>query len=180
MNLYFITGNQGKFEEIKKLLPEVLQLDIDLPEIQGLDSHEILKEKLLIAQKHSDDAFIVEDTSFTLEGMNGLPGPLSKWFLKSIGNEGIVKLSKIFGTKAFATSLIGYSDEKGEIMFFEGIIKGSIVEISGDSSRGFGWDPIFMPDGYNKSFGQMEPEEKNRVSMRRLAVDKLKEIILRK
>lgn len=177
MNLYFITGNSGKFEEIQKIIPEVKQLDIDLPEIQGLDSQEILKEKLLVAQKHSDDAFIVEDTSFTLDGMNGLPGPLSKWFLKSIGNEGIVKLSKAFGTKAQAKSIIGYSNEKKEIMFFEGAIYGEIVEITGEASKGFGWDPVFKPDGFDISFGEMEQDEKNKVSMRRIAVEKLKEIL---
>ncbi|MEO5351512.1 MAG: hypothetical protein H7836_17985, partial [Magnetococcus sp. YQC-3] len=117
-------GNKGKLEEVQKLLPSVKQLDIDLPEIQGLDPKEILKEKLLVAQRHSNDAFIVEDTSFTIEGMNGLPGPLCKWFLKSIGNEGVVKLTSLFGNKAYATSMIGYSNENKEIMFFEGIIKG--------------------------------------------------------
>ncbi len=177
MDLYFITGNSGKFEEIKAILPQVKQLDIDLPEIQGLDSHEVIKEKLLAAQKHSDYEFIVEDTSFTLEGMNGLPGPLSKWFLKSIGNEGIVKLSKIFGTKAHAKSVIGYSNEKKEIMFFEGIIEGEIVEIKGEVSRGFGWDPIFKPNGYDKSFGEMERSKKNKFSMRRVATEKLKDYL---
>jgi non-canonical purine NTP pyrophosphatase (RdgB/HAM1 family) len=177
MDLYFITGNQGKFEEIQKIIPEIKQLNIDLPEIQGLDSEEILKEKLLAAQKHSNDSFIVEDTSFTLIGMNGLPGPLSKWFLKSIGNEGIVKLSKIFGTQAEAKSLIGYSNEKGEIMFFEGVIPGEIVEITGEASKGFGWDPIFKPEGFDISFGEMEQEEKNKVSMRKIAVEKLKDYL---
>lgn len=177
MNLYFITGNTGKFEEIKALIPEVKQLDIDLPELQGLDSQEIIREKLLVAQKHSEDSFIVEDTSFTLDGMNGLPGPLSKWFLKSIGNEGIVKLSKVFGTKAYAKSIIGYSNDNKEIMFFEGIIEGEIVEMKGEASRGFGWDPIFKPIGHDKSFGEMEAEEKNKVSMRRIAVEKFKEVL---
>jgi non-canonical purine NTP pyrophosphatase (RdgB/HAM1 family) len=174
VSLYFITGNKGKFDEAKAVIPEVEQLYLDLPELQGLDSHEIIHEKLLAAQKHSNDSFIVEDTSFTLEGMNGLPGPLSKWFLKSIGNEGIVRLSKIFGTKAFAKSTIGYSNDRKEIAFFEGVIEGEIVELKGEASRGFGWDPIFKPKGSDKSFGEMEPEEKNMVSMRRIATERLK------
>lgn len=180
MALYFITGNIGKFEEIKKLIPEIEQLDIDLPEIQSLDPHEIIKEKLLAAQKHSNESFIVEDTSFVLEGMHNLPGTLSKWFLKSIGNEGIVKLSKTFGNKAFARSMIGYSNQNKEIMFFEGILKGTIVEPKGDVSKGFGWDPIFQPEGLNISFGEMSQEEKNKISMRSIAIEKLKIALMTK
>lgn len=177
MELNFITGNQGKFEEIQRIIPQIKQLNIDLPEIQGLNSQEILKEKLLAAQKYSNESFIVEDTSFTLLGMNGLPGPLSKWFLKSIGNEGIVRLSQIFGNKAEAKSIIGYSNEEKEIIFFEGIIPGKIVEVTGKTSGGFGWDPIFKPDGFDKTFGEMGQEEKNKVSMRKIAADKLKEYL---
>ena len=92
MKLYFITGNKIKFEVIQRLLPQIEQLELDLLEIQSLDAQEIIREKLLVAQKHCKDAFFVEDTSFTLDGMNGLPGTLSKWFLKSIGNEGIIQL----------------------------------------------------------------------------------------
>lgn len=178
MKLYFITGNKGKLEEIQKLIPQVEQLDIDLPEIQSLDAQEVLREKLLEAQKHCKDAFFVEDTSFTLDGMNGLPGTLSKWFLKSIGNEGVVKLSKIFGTSAQAKSIIGYSDMEGKISFFEGVVHGNIVKLAGAVSKGFGWDPIFKPVGFDKTFGEMDQDEKNRVSMRRIAVEKLKEVLL--
>jgi len=178
VKLYFITGNEGKFKEIQKLLPQVEQLDIDLPETQSLDSYEVLRVKILEAQKYCKDPFFVEDTSFTLAGMNGLPGTLSKWFLKSIGNDGIVKLSLIFGREARATSLIGYSDINGKISFFEGVVYGEIVEPSGESSRGFGWDPIFKPRGYEQSFGEMDQDKKNEISMRRLAIEKLREALI--
>ncbi|NCT55946.1 non-canonical purine NTP pyrophosphatase [bacterium] len=172
MGLLFITGNSGKFQEIKKLLPSVEQLDIDLSEIQHLDSQTVLKAKLLEAQNHTSDPFIVEDTSFTLTGMGGLPGPLSKWFLKSIGNAGIVKLSKTFGAEAVAKSIIGFSDENKNISFYEGVLKGEIVEDKGQVSAGFGWDPIFKPNGHNKTLGEMSQDEKNLISMRKIAVEK--------
>ena len=174
MALYFITGNKGKFQEVKSILGEVEQLDMDLPEIQEIDAKEIIKEKLNEAKKHQTGEFIVEDTSLYLEALNGLPGPLIKWFLQQIGNEGLydiaVKFNK-FGAQA--KTIIGYSKDD-EILFFEGIVDGKICKPQG---TGFGWDPIFHPSGYEKNFGLMTDEEKNKISMRRRALDKLNEFI---
>ena len=175
MKIYFITGNKGKFNEVKSILPEVEQLDIDLPEIQDIDAKEIIREKLIEALKHKRSEFIVEDTSLYLDCMNGLPGPLIKWFLKTIGNEGLFNLAKKMGNdKAEAKTMIGFAKSPGEIHFFEGSVKGKIVSPKG---TGFGWDPIFQPDGYSKCFGEMGAEEKNAISMRRIALNKLKEFL---
>lgn len=83
--IYFITGNKNKFEEVRAILPDAEQLDIDLPEIQEIDAHGIIRAKLHAAFAHEEGEFIVEDLSFYLECLNGLPGPLIKWFLKTIG-----------------------------------------------------------------------------------------------
>lgn len=174
MTLYFITGNKGKLAEVQAVLPDVEALDIDLPEIQSLDAHEIIKAKLLEAQKHQTGEFIVEDNSLYLEGIKGLPGPLIKWFLKTVGNDGLYKMAEAFGNfNAEAKVVIGYSNSAGEISFFEGRTKGTIVSARGD--QGFGWDPIFQPEGYDKTFAEMGVEEKNKFSMRRIAVEELKE-----
>lgn len=176
MNLYFITGNPSKFKEVRSILSEVKQLEIDLPEIQALDAKEVIGAKLIEALKHRKGEFIVEDTSLYLDCLNGLPGPLTKWFLKTIGNEGLYNTAKKFGNnKAEAKTLIGYAKNKKEIKFFEGIIKGEIVEPKGD--YGFGWDPIFKPKGFSKTFAEMRPEEKNKLSMRRTALNNLKKFI---
>lgn len=174
--VYFITGNANKFAEVKSMLPKVEQLDIDLPEIQEIDAKEIIKAKLEAAYQHAEGEFIVEDTSLYLDGLGGLPGPLIKWFLKTIGNDGLVKLSQSFGNDgAEAKTIIGYARNRDEIYFFEGIVKGKIVEARG--KLGFGWDPIFLPDGHSKTFAEMEGEEKNLVSMRRIAVNKLADFL---
>lgn len=174
--LYFITGSKNKFEEVKAVLPQVEQLVIDLPEIQEVDAHEIIKAKLAEATKHHGGEFIVEDTSLYFAGLNGLPGPLIKWFMKTIGNDGLADLAEKLGNnKAVAKTILGYSNGKGEIKFFEGEVVGQIVKLAGDTN--FGWDPIFMPDGYNQTFAIMTPEEKNKISMRRLAADKLAEYL---
>lgn len=174
--LYFITGSKNKFEEVKAILPEVEQLDIDLPEIQEIDAQKIIKAKLQAAFAHREGEFIVEDVSFYLDCLNGLPGPLIKWFLKTIGNEGLVNLAtKLGNDRAVAKTLIGYARRTNDIHFFEGTIKGRIVEARGE--KGFGWDPIFIPDGHEKTFAEMGIEEKNEISMRRIALNKLKEFL---
>ena len=173
MNLYFITGNTGKFEEVKSLIPFLQQKDIDLPEIQELDPQKIITAKLQEAQKHVQGGVIVEDTSLYFSGLNGLPGPLIKWFLKSIGNEGLFKLtSHLKNNKAIAKTVIGFAKNHTEVQFFEGEINGNIVRPKGD--KGFGWDPLFLPDGSNKTFGEMTLDEKMHYSMRKIAALKLK------
>ncbi len=175
MALNFITGNRDKLAEVQSILGEVVGLDIDLVEIQSLDAHEIIKAKLEEAQKHQAGEFIVEDTSLYLTATNGLPGPLIKWFMKSIGNDGLYKIAEAFGNfEAEAKTMIGYSDYTNNIQFFEGTIKGTIVPPRGE---GFGWDPIFQPAGHTKTFAEMDQNEKNEISMRRVALNKLKAVL---
>ncbi|HNV97538.1 MAG TPA: non-canonical purine NTP pyrophosphatase [bacterium] len=174
--IYFITGSKNKFSEVKSILEKVEQFDIDLPEIQEIDVKKIIENKLYEAKKHHDGEFIVEDTSLYLDCLNGLPGPLIKWFLKTIGNKGLYEITQKLGNDhAQAKTIIGYMSSKGEINFFEGILNGKIVSPIGEN--GFGWDEIFIPDNYNKTFAQMRNDEKNQISMRIRAVNKLKEFL---
>ncbi len=176
MAFYFITGNENKFAEVKSVLPKVEQLVLDLPEIQDVDATEIVEAKLLEALKHKEGEFIIEDTSLYFNCLNGLPGPLIKWFLKTIGNQGLFNITdKLGDNKAEAKTIIGYAENKHQVHFFAGSIKGRIVFPRGDSN--FGWDPIFQPEGYSKTFAEMNSEEKNAISMRRIALNKLKEFI---
>jgi non-canonical purine NTP pyrophosphatase (RdgB/HAM1 family) len=171
-DIYFITGNINKFNEAKDLIPDIKQIDIDLPEIQEINPKIIIQEKLKQAGKNRKDKFFCEDTSLYINSLNGLPGPLIKWFLKTIGQKGINKILENFDDKsASAKTIIGYTN-KNKIVFFEGEIKGKIVEPRGE--RGFGWDQIFQPDNYEKTFGEMSLKEKNKISMRKQALLKLK------
>ena len=172
MTLYFITGNKGKLKEVQAIIPEVEQIELDLPEIQELDAKKIIEEKLREAVKKHEGEFFCEDTSVYINCLGGLPGPLIKWFLKSIGDRGIWELVRDKKDRsARAVTCIGYSDGK-KIEFFEGEIKGEICEPKG--SEGFGWDKIFQPSGYEKSLGEMSREEKNKISMRKIALEKLR------
>lgn len=176
MDIYFVTGNKGKFKEASMFFPILKQLDIDLPEIQEIDAKAIIKAKLEEAIKHKKGKIIVEDTSLYLDSLNGLPGPLIKWFLESLGDNGLYDIAKKYNNfKAIAKTFIGCIDEKNDISYFKGEIKGSIVAPRG--KNGFGWDKIFMPEGFTKTFAEMGVEEKNKISMRRIALKKLKDYL---
>lgn len=170
----FITGNKNKFAEVQAILPGVQYLNIDLPELQELDPKKIIEAKLQEARKQHVGELIVEDTSLSLVCLNGMPGPLIKWFMQAIGNEGLIQLAERFeNDRAEARTMIGYVDQNGVISYFEGVVTGRIVRREGVS--GFGWDPVFLPDGYEKTFAEMTADEKNMVSMRRVAVERLAE-----
>ncbi len=177
--LYFITNNDNKFIEVQEIIPEIKQLKIELDEIQELDARKIIKHKLLEAKTKykGKGAIIVEDTSLYLECLNDLPGPLIKWFLQSIGNDGLYNLTiKLQNNNAEARTLIGYY-HKNKIRYFQGIVKGKIVL---PRKSNFGWDAIFMPEGYDEVMGEMTISDKNEISMRSVAVRKLKEYLKKK
>ena len=90
--LSYVTRNSGKFQEAATIIPDLKQVTIDLPEIQESDPHKIIDEKIRIASDLVNDDFIVEDVSLALEGLGGLPGPMIKWFEKSLGLNGICNL----------------------------------------------------------------------------------------
>lgn len=176
MEIFFLTGNMNKFHEAKALIPQLQQLDIDLPEIQEIDDKKIIKVKLLEALSRMKGDMVVEDTSLYFECLKGLPGPLIKWFLRSIGVEGLAKIAHDFGNNwAWAETCVGYARSASDVHFFTGKLRGKIVEPRGE--HGFGWDSIFQPDGQQKTFAEMSLEEKNSISMRRVAFEQLKKFL---
>ena len=172
MKITFVTGNKNKFAEAIQIIPELEMFDLDLVEIQEVDSQKIIEAKLNEARKHLSGNLIVEDNALSLETLGGLPGPLIKWFEKTIGIVGlynICELNKNYSATAKVT--IGFIKEDNTLNYFEGEIKGKIVAPRGEN--GFGWDSIFEPAGKNKTFAEMTAEEKNKISMRKIAFQKL-------
>jgi inosine triphosphate pyrophosphatase len=168
MALFFVTANRGKFAEVQTILPEVQQLEVDLPEIQDLDPRNIIREKLLAARRYHPVELLVEDTSLYCRCLNGLPGPLIKWFLQALEDEGLWRVVQRLGDdRAEAKTVVGYADSQANLHFFEGTVAGRIVPPRGD--QGFGWDRIFQPDGAEHTFAEMSQAEKNTRSMRRAA-----------
>lgn len=187
--IYFITSNRGKFEEAKKIVPSLEMLEMDLLEEQEVDQQKIAQRKLELAGKEHNGSLVVEDTGFYLDclsacdhaqaGLPGLPGPLIKWFLKTIGRRGLYDICKKFDNyRARGVTIVGYKDEKGAVKFFKGEVEGTVVLEAGED--GFGWDPVFVPDGEDRTFAQMSRDEKNELSMRRKAFELLAQFLSRK
>lgn len=172
MTFYLLTSNPDKYQEYLTSIPDLQQLDLELDEIQTLDSQTLIEHKLNQSATLHDGAFIVEDVSLSITGMNGLPGPYIKHFLKTIGLEGIVKLANTFGSEATLTCTIGYRDRAGDNHYFVGELPGHIVPPAGEG--GWGFDPIFQPEGYDLTFSQLGPDQKQQISHRAKAIGKLK------
>ena len=174
MGLYFITGNKGKVKTAKSVFPDLRQVDIELPEIQELNSKQIIEEKLREASKNSNEKLICDDASLEIKCLNGFPGPLIKWFLKALKPQGIYEIVKDKDKKAICRITIGYADGNN-ILFFEEIMNGEIVSPRGDN--GFGFDCLFKPDGYDKTLAEMSFKEKSSISIRTKALLKLKQYL---
>jgi len=175
MTIYFITGNPNKLREAQQILDNIEGMQIDLPEIQDRDPRKIIEAKLQTAQSQQQGQFICDDTSLCFDCLGGLPGPFIKWFLEELGTQGLYELvSKYDNHSATARCMIGYSNG-GEIQFFEGVARGTIVAPRGETE--FGWDPIFLPEGHDKTYAEMDAEEKNKISHRKKALNKLKEFL---
>ncbi len=180
--LTYVTSNANKFAEASAILPGLERLALDLPEIQSTDLREIISAKLDAAVAAVPDAaervLIVEDGANFFEGCGNLPGPFIKFFIEELGGApGLYKFAQAFGAKRGKIVLgVGLADgERRE--FFEGVIEGAIVAPRGESR--FGFDPIFQPDGFTKTFAEMTSAEKNAISHRSLALAKVKTFLER-
>ncbi|NOQ74483.1 MAG: non-canonical purine NTP diphosphatase [Crocinitomix sp.] len=192
MELIFATQNQHKASEIQKLLPASIQVKTlteigcvdDISETaQTLEGNATLKSQYVVKNYPSADGVncFADDTGLEISALNGEPGVYSARYAgeqkQSEDNMDLV-LEKLKGVSdrsaQFRTviSLIINGEEKQ----FEGIATGEItLEKSGKS--GFGYDPIFKPTGYDRTFSEMSLDEKNKISHRGIAVRKLVEYL---
>ena len=188
----FITGNENKLEEVRNILNsnesttstististtfEIKGMKIDLPEIQGSPEN-IIIEKCRVASEKVDGSVIVEDTSLCFNALYGLPGPYIKWFEDKIGLDGLNNLLMAYEDKsAYVKCIFAYTEGKGKkIHLMTGITNGTIVSPRGKNN--FGWDPIFMPEGYTETFAEMDSNTKNLISHRYKALQILNKFL---
>ena len=186
----FATNNSHKLEEVTAILGEKVELlsmkdikcDTDIPETADtLEGNALLKARYIFDNYHLD--CFADDTGLEVEALGGAPGVYSARYAGDAHNSeaNMKKLLKdmegIENRKAqFRTAISLILD--GKEYLFEGVIKGEIIkEKRGDS--GFGYDPIFKPEGYEQTFAELGNEIKNKISHRALAVQKLCEFLQR-
>jgi XTP/dITP diphosphohydrolase len=188
LNLIFATSNQNKVLEIQKILPKKLNIkslkDLnyfeDIPENETtIEGNAIFKAKY-IYEKFNINVF-ADDTGLEVEALNGEPGVHSARYAGTTRNseKNIKKLLKnlknIKNRNArFKTVIALIIDNKLHI--FSGIVEGYILD-SPKGNNGFGYDPIFCPNGFDKSFAELTLKEKNLISHRSLAMKKLIDFI---
>lgn len=179
MNLYFVTSNEGKVREFRQILEpkvQVQHLPIDYPELRSDYPEEIAR---LAAKQLADKLnkpIVVEDSGLFIKSLNGFPGTCSAYTHKRIGLKGILKLmSGIKDRSCMYMSAVAYCEPKNQPVSFLGTEKGKIAEkIRG--KHGFGHDPIFIPEGSKKTYGEMKNSEEVK-KFRRRAVLKLLEYL---
>jgi XTP/dITP diphosphohydrolase len=184
MRLIFATNNQHKVDEIRSALPNNISIitmkeagiDLDIPEPHNTLEDNAAEKARTIHDITKENCFS-EDTGLEVFSLNNEPGVKSARYAgedKSFDKNIDKLLSKLEGIEdrqaQFRTVICLILNEKE--YFFEGICKGEIIlERKGDA--GFGYDPVFVPDGSTKTFAQMTMQGKNAFSHRKKALDKL-------
>jgi XTP/dITP diphosphohydrolase len=170
MMITVVTSNPNKAKEVAEFFGgslDVCHVTLEIPELRSEDVTDIARQKARYAYNHLLTPLIVDDTSFSIDALNGFPGPYAAYVLHSIGNEGILKIMKEKENRnAHFTTVIAFADEHG-VRTFPGTIHGKIVTVP-RGSGGFGYDPIFEVEG--RTLAELPIEEKSRTSHRALAL----------
>lgn len=174
MALVFITGNQHKADYLSQNLGlPVEHQKVDLEEIQSLDLAAVVEHKARGAYAPVGRPVLIEDISLVFHAMNGLPGPLIKWFMVTLGNAGVAELAGRLDTRdATVTVLYGLYDGQ-TLHTFAGQAHGHIAP-EPRGKDGFGFQDIFIPNGSEKTFAEMTDEEMQPYYHRPKALKKLR------
>ena len=189
MRIVFATNNKNKLAEIREMLDgsgiEVLSLgDIgchdDIPETADTLEGNALQKARYIHDKYKMSCF-ADDTGLEVDALGGAPGVYSARYAGGEGHDSEANMAKLLAglngksdrRARFRTVVALITDEEeGREELFEGVVTGEIIKEK-RGAGGFGYDPVFRPDGYDKTFAELGHEVKNKISHRALAVAKL-------
>lgn len=188
MELVFASNNKHKMEEVRKILPPSIKLlspsDIgcedELPETGNTFEQNAAQKARYIHDKYGYDCF-ADDSGLEVEALHWRPGVFSARYAGVHGNPAenvkkvLTELNQEENRKARFRTVIALMI-KEETVYFDGEIKGEIT-LRERGSNGFGYDPIFIPEGFHVTFAEMSPELKNKISHRAVAVKKLAEFL---
>ncbi len=172
--IHFATSNESKFREassiVRKYGISLRMSSLKVEEIQDSDLKVIARNALIRILTMVTVPVIVDDSGLFIDSLNGFPGVFSSYVFKALGNEGILRL--LLGEtnrRATFRCAIAFGSLRHRPRVFMGGIGGEISH-SAMGSNGFGFDPIFLADGEKRTFGEMLPQEKNRISHRARAL----------
>ncbi len=174
----FLTGNAQKIKEFKLVLKgidfEIIRAE--KPELRSDDPCEIVKVAAKSFAERLKKAVVVEDSGLFIEALGGFPGTCTKYAYSRIGNDGILKLMKgRKGRKCWYKSAVGYCEPGRDPECFLGVEEGIIAEKE-KGKNGWGQDPIFIPKGKNRTYGETRKKEDVNL-FRKEAIEKFKNFL---
>ncbi len=172
-----VTGNRNKLVEAERILGCQIDCEpLDLPEIQSLDLIAVLRAKGKEAWNRLRRPVVVEETGLELAALSGFPGPLVKWMLEAVGARGISRTAHALGdARATACCALIYLDGETELVA-DGETRGELVrEPRGEG--GFGWDPIFVPEGRQETYAELGSAVKDELGHRGRAWRRLRQLL---
>ncbi len=191
MKIVFATNNQNKLSEIRQILGdsfEVLSLkdigcDVDIPETGAtLEANALIKAQYVYDHYHID--CFADDTGLEVDALGGAPGVYSARYAGGEGHDSEANMTKLLNElgennnrKARFRTVITLI-QQGQVHEFEGIVNGQIIR-ERRGGEGFGYDPIFQPDGYDQTFAELGLDIKNHISHRARATAKLADFVLK-
>ena len=160
--LFFVSSNTHKFEEVKRILSKTgLEINfskVTLEEIQSDSLGEIAKRKAIDAFSRVQKPLIIEDDGLFIDSLNGFPGPYSSYVYDTIGNKGLIRLLENNESRnAKFVAIIAYCNGIDDVKLFESSISGKISLSIEDG--GWGYDPIFIPDGEKKTYANISNKD---------------------
>ena len=161
--LFFASSNSHKFEEAKRILSK-MEIDLtlfktELEEIQSDSLAQIATHKARDAYTKVQKPVIIEDDGLFINSLNGFPGPYSSYVYDTIGNKGVIDLLENSEVRdAKFVSIIAYCDNDYGTKLFESSIPGKISSVIEEG--GWGYDPIFIPDGESKTYANVSDKDK--------------------
>ncbi len=190
-DIVFATNNKHKLEEVRAIMGHAFNIlglqeigcNDDIPETADTFEGNALQKAEYIHEQYGYDCF-ADDSGLEVESLGNAPGVYSARYAgePSDSLRNMEKLLKELEGKnnrraRFRTVIALVYD--GEVKYFEGCIEGEILE-SKHGDKGFGYDPLFLPQGYDRTFAEMDAAEKNKISHRALATAKLIDYLLKK
>ena len=188
--IFLASGNPHKIDELKQILNPMgikLKSTLDYP-----DAEEVVEDKpdlegnALKKARHwhekTELPSLSDDTGLEVEALDGSPGVYSARYAgeqatyEQNTQKLLAELEGVANRSAQFRTVVAFIDQSGNEHFFEGICEGKILE-QPKGDKGFGYDPVFQPIGYEKSFAELSSEEKNRISHRGLAIQKFIEYL---
>ena len=170
IELKVVTSNDGKIKEFKKAFDKTqvhpVKVPVGYPEVQASSLEEVVDFGLSWLKEKIHPPFVIDDAGVFVDGLNGFPGAYSRYVYDTIGPQGLLKQMEGQDNRtASFKCVLGLLLEDGTVHKFIGECKGKIIhELKGDN--GFGYDPVFVPDGFDRTFAELPPEEKNETSHR--------------